>query len=221
MSHILNRCLTAAGTSLTLYGDLVGNSSNNFAVYQVDEADPVIFPIFTTSPMSLSNQPLFTASLSPGEHIVTVALNGSQSGPPLDIDYFFITSLTQAEQEAMLSNGTSPSNTSSPTNGASSNAASHSKLLIIEVVLGSVLPVICLVALGTIVWLRRRLRRKAPDRLTVEPFPSEKSDSLMQVSLSKGHIITGAFFVHLRRMTLTETANKRFRHYQAKVSSAQ
>lgn len=193
----LNHYLTTTGTSLTLYGDLAGNTTSKTAAYQVDETEPVIFPISTTSSVNLSNQPLFTASLSPGEHTVTVALNGSQSGQ-LNINYFLVTSLTQAEKASVPINGSSSGdgsssgNGSSSSNGVSSNAAGHSIKApkIKAIILGSVIPVIFLVILFSLIWLRGRRRgRKAFDLLAAKPFASEKPDSLMQLR----RIITGAF----------------------------
>ncbi|KAE9400054.1 Vps26-domain-containing protein [Gymnopus androsaceus JB14] len=81
-------------TSLSLYGSLSSNTSNT-ATYQVDNNDPVLL---------LGKQPLFTLSdLSVGEHTTAVAPNGSPTGMPLSIEYFYLTSLTEAEQALLES----------------------------------------------------------------------------------------------------------------------
>lgn len=147
---------------------------------------------------------LFTVPLSASKHTVTVAFNGSQSGPPLDVNYFLVTSLTQAEQAPSLSNGSETSNETNGTSsgnesssGSSSNATGHTEALILKAVLGSVVPVIFLVILSNIIWLRvgRRRREKTLNLLAAEPFAFEKPDSLIHLPLSKRPIMTGAFFL--------------------------
>ncbi|KAE9385289.1 hypothetical protein BT96DRAFT_601370 [Gymnopus androsaceus JB14] len=89
------------GTQLALYGDLNSNVSNT-APYQVDERAPVGFEIQGSGTSStLTNTALFNTDLSIEEHKVVVTFNGSTSGNPLDINYFLITSLTQAEQASL------------------------------------------------------------------------------------------------------------------------
>lgn len=190
--------ITSTGTSLTLYGDVIGDGISNSAAYQVDGAKSVTFPL-SSALGNATNQLLFTVPLSAGEHTVTVAFNGSQSGPPLDVNYFLVTSLTQAEQAPSLSNGSETSNGTNGTSsgggtssgnesssGSSSNAAGHTEALILKAVLGSVVPVIFLVILFNIIWLRvgRRRREKALNLLAAEPFAFEKTRHWLDTSTS-------------------------------------
>ncbi|KAE9397722.1 hypothetical protein BT96DRAFT_921287 [Gymnopus androsaceus JB14] len=167
------------GTSVTLYGTISSNVSNT-AAYQVDEQDPVVFQLpgdpgigldigpDSTPLTAVSKEPLFSAaSLGIGEHTVLVAFNGSPSGMPLDINYFYVTSLTAAEQ-ASLASPSSPASTSlSPASLPSSHPSSsppssntgHTKV-IIGAFLGSVIPIILLMVLATIVWVRKNNMRK-------------------------------------------------------------
>lgn len=120
------------------------------------------FALWGTIPTSVwYNQRLFnTPTLNPGEHTVIVAFNGSSTGPPLAISYFYVTSLTASEQESL---GT-PNVTSAPTKQApnptqtqmfKTHSSSHTPT-IIGVVLGIMLPVLLLAALA-ILWYRRKL----------------------------------------------------------------
>ncbi|KIK61846.1 hypothetical protein GYMLUDRAFT_243018 [Collybiopsis luxurians FD-317 M1] len=142
------------GTSVSLYGSLLSNVSN-VAAYEVDGQAPV--QLSDTSDNE-SKQLLFTASnLSIGEHIVAVTFNGSESDMPLAIDYFYIQSLTLAQQGAV-------SGSSAPSPGP----VEHSNHRVtLAAVLGSIIPTVLMAVV--IVWYYGKLKqRKAPN--PVIPF---------------------------------------------------
>ncbi|KIK62841.1 hypothetical protein GYMLUDRAFT_242475 [Collybiopsis luxurians FD-317 M1] len=161
------------GTSISLYGDLSSPISNT-AAYQVDDQAPVMIQLPGYSDnITLSNQLLFTASdLKVGEHTLVVTFNGSQSGMPLDIDHFYIQSLTAAQQDSLRSSSTSStSSTSTSTGSAISNSSGHLDLgAIVGTVLGSLMTIILLIVV--IMWWRRSKRRTEPP-VTLTPFDSE------------------------------------------------
>lgn len=154
---------------MSLYGSLSGNTSNT-AAYQVDDQEPktiqlvapnMIEPGFQgiSSDFVLTNQMFFNASgLSVGEHEVTVTFNGSAMDMPLFIDYFYVTSLTAAEQATL----TSPNVTLSST-----TIHHHST----RVLVGAVVAVIALMIGAILVTTCRNRRKKMKGRPTfIDPF---------------------------------------------------
>ncbi|KAJ3827364.1 hypothetical protein F5880DRAFT_1241440 [Lentinula raphanica] len=140
-----NASLKFNGTSVSLYGDL-GNVSNT-AAYQIDNEEPVTIKLAASS---VDNQLLFTAgNLSVGEHTLVVAFNGSESGMPFDISYFYLTSLTTAQQASLVSSTPdASSNTTSSTSHSNTGA-------IVGAVLGSVAAIL-LLGLGVMFLLKKR-----------------------------------------------------------------
>ncbi|KAJ3866777.1 hypothetical protein EV359DRAFT_79251 [Lentinula novae-zelandiae] len=139
------------GTSLSLYGDTSGNVSNT-ASYQVDNEEPVVFQLPAVPPdlTSLAKQLLFTTSnLSVGEHTVSVAFNGSQSAMPLDIAYFYATSLTNAQQASLISPSPRPNLVQSAT-----SPLSHG--VIAGVIIGSIVAALLLIGAAALIFKRRR-----------------------------------------------------------------
>ncbi|KIK50471.1 hypothetical protein GYMLUDRAFT_252970 [Collybiopsis luxurians FD-317 M1] len=150
------------GTSLSLYGGLLNNISNT-AAYRVDDQDPIVIQLpGGIGSTTRSKQVLFTASnLSIGEHTVQVAFNGSQSGMPLDIDYFYVTSLTAAQRASINSSSAAPSpiGNSSSLPDANVSGGHRNRGIIIGAVLGSVIPTLLLIG-GVTLWFRVRVARR-------------------------------------------------------------
>ncbi|KAF5388958.1 hypothetical protein D9757_005022 [Collybiopsis confluens] len=167
------------GTSISLYGDLLTNVSNT-ASYQVDDHDPVTVQMpggigSTTS----SKYPLFTASdLSVGEHTLVLAFNGSKSGMPLDVNYFYVQSPTSAQQASPISPPPAPSKHSN-------------RGVVLGAVLGSVIPVVLLFVLAA-AWFWRRSRRKKAQRL-ITPFRQYEHD-LVTTPLTNHDIINASSY---------------------------
>ncbi|KIK62795.1 hypothetical protein GYMLUDRAFT_72528 [Collybiopsis luxurians FD-317 M1] len=172
------------GTSVSLYGDFLSNVSNT-AAYQVDDHAPVTFQLPGQIGSTISSkQVLFTASdLSVGEHTLVVAFNGSQSGMPLDVDYFYVQSLTSAQQASLSSSSsTSTSAASTSTGSASSTSSGHiNSGVIAGAVLGSVIPII--LVLLALTWYWRKSRRKKA-LLAVTPFDHLDDHDLITAPLT-------------------------------------
>ncbi|KIK62840.1 hypothetical protein GYMLUDRAFT_242474 [Collybiopsis luxurians FD-317 M1] len=187
------------GTSISLYGDLTSDISNT-AAYQVDDQAPILIQL-TRSPndnVTLAKQLLFTASdLSVGEHTVVVIFNGTQSGMPLDIDYFYIRSLTAAQQESLVSSSTSsttPTSTSTGSAFSNSSSAHLSLSTIVGAVLGSLVVVILLIVV--IMWWRRSKRTEA----LATPIPFEPQGFITTALTSQD--LASASSPHLRNSNL-------------------
>ncbi|KAJ3982656.1 hypothetical protein F5890DRAFT_1567129 [Lentinula detonsa] len=181
------------GTSVSLYGDL--RNVSNTAAYQIDDQEPVTVQLPATVSQE-AKQLLFTAdNLSVGEHTVAVVFNGSQSGMPFDINFFYMTSLTTSQQASLVSS--SPSSSSSSSN---STTSSHSDTgIIIGAVLGSVTAILLLILAVTLLLRKRRqvrLEAATPfeySGLTTTPFqyqdrvhgPNPGEGSLSYVTQSK------------------------------------
>ncbi|KIK62832.1 hypothetical protein GYMLUDRAFT_242468 [Collybiopsis luxurians FD-317 M1] len=166
------------GTLVSLYGDLTSNFSNT-AAYQIDNQAAVGFQlpgdIGSLGPVPGLKQLLFTASdLSVGEHTVAVNFSGSQSGPPLAIDYFYVQSLTAAQQASLNSTSLSSSSTTH-----SSGQLNHR--VIVGAVLGSVILTMFMVAM--IILYRRRLKQRKASPMAVSPF-----DPVGLITASQGHM---------------------------------
>ncbi|KAF5367958.1 hypothetical protein D9758_004354 [Tetrapyrgos nigripes] len=155
------------GTGIQLYGELTGNSSN-VGTYQLDGQSPQTFQLFspgvTASSSGLpqwTDQLLFNLSgLSPGEHTMVVAHNGSASAMPLSIQYFLVESLTAEEQAALLP----------PSDPPQSSQASHTKTgAIAGGVIGG-LAALVLLGIAGWMWKRRRGVRRQEDRERPHPF---------------------------------------------------
>ncbi|KAF5388940.1 hypothetical protein D9757_005021 [Collybiopsis confluens] len=174
-----------SGTSMSLYGNLLTNISN-IASYQVDAQDPVTLQLSASEP--IYKQLLFTApDLSVGEHAVVVTFNGSESGMPLDISYFYVQSLTAAQQTSLVSpSPVSPSPISSASGAATpgvSAAAAHSSLdhgIILGAVLGTLLPIL---VLASAIGYRSRAKRQISQQNTITP--------LVVVSVDRNFSTTG------------------------------
>ncbi|KAF5388960.1 hypothetical protein D9757_005020 [Collybiopsis confluens] len=151
------------GTSLSLYGDFLGNVSNT-ALYQIDAQDSVTVQLSAFEP--IGKQLLFTASdLSVGEHTMVVTFNGTETGMPLDISYFYVQSLTAAQQAPVVSPSPIPSSS-----GAA--AAAHSSLnrgVILGAVLGTLLPILVIVS-ATAVWYWSRAKRRMLQQNMLTPL---------------------------------------------------
>ncbi|KAJ3813220.1 hypothetical protein F5876DRAFT_74082 [Lentinula aff. lateritia] len=131
------------GTSLSLYGDTSGNVSNT-ASYQVDNEEPVGFQLPAVPPgsTSLAKQLLFTTSnLSVEEHTVSVVFNGSQSAMPLEIAYFYATSLISPSPRPIL-----VQSAASPLNHG----------VIAGVIIGSIVVALLLISTAASIFRRRR-----------------------------------------------------------------
>ncbi|KAE9386693.1 hypothetical protein BT96DRAFT_928052 [Gymnopus androsaceus JB14] len=145
------------GTSFSLYGGSLGFETN--ATYKVDDLDAVPFPV--PSIQAESNQLLFTASdLGIGEH---------SSDKLFEISYFYVTSLTKAEQQSL----------------ASSSSTGHLKSgMIMGAVLGTIIPVMLLTLVIAVVWTRRKSRQRRALRMLVPfPFISQTSHSVLPKQL--------------------------------------
>ncbi|KAF5313308.1 hypothetical protein D9758_018742 [Tetrapyrgos nigripes] len=158
------------GTAIQFYSELSGNSSSkpNSATYQLDDNSPVSFELKNPDPFNSevwTNQMLFNLSfLHPGEHTVVVKHNGTRDGMPLTVTSFTITSLTQAEREALAS--PSPSTTSSSSPGPAtassirdSGSSRTSTGAIVGGIVGGVL-FLALVVACVFFWMRRRRLRQ-------------------------------------------------------------
>ncbi|KAE9404527.1 hypothetical protein BT96DRAFT_1016329 [Gymnopus androsaceus JB14] len=160
------------GTSFSLYGGSSGFAPN--ATYKVDDLDAVPFPVLASSG---SDQLLFTASdLGIGEHTAVINVNGSNI--PFQISYFYVTSLTKAEQASLNSPSSSTPSIPSSTTTATSNPEAHhvhSKSgVIMGAVLGTAIPIILLTVIMAVVWTRKKSRqRRALRMLAPSPFISQ------------------------------------------------
>ncbi|KAE9402385.1 hypothetical protein BT96DRAFT_1017636 [Gymnopus androsaceus JB14] len=137
------------GTSVSLYGDLDTNISNT-ASYQIDGSSPVIFQLPEDGMPSntLNNILLFNHSnLSIGEHTLVVTSNGSNTGTPLDINYFLAQSLT-TEEQASLSSHPFTNSTATP-NAPTGSSISHSGNANTKVIVGAALGAVSSVLLVT------------------------------------------------------------------------
>ncbi|KAE9393297.1 hypothetical protein BT96DRAFT_226808 [Gymnopus androsaceus JB14] len=170
-----NATMKFNGTSLSLYGGLIGLSidpSNTSAYYQIDDQDPVVFQAPTVSPFQNNAQPgpLFTASnLTVGEHSGTVmlVLNASGSIVPaqaVTVDWFYVTSLTMAERASLPSSFNQPSH-------------SGHKLNVTEIVPAVVIPTLLLLMAAVLFCIKRAKQKKALYLLRVSALPHLGSTS--------------------------------------------
>ncbi|KIK66328.1 hypothetical protein GYMLUDRAFT_70013 [Collybiopsis luxurians FD-317 M1] len=155
------------GTSVTMFGDLLSNVSN-IAEYQVDNQTPVKIqlPGGVSALIPLTNQIIFEASnLSIAEHTVVVTFNGSDSGMPLDVSYFYVQSLTAAQQASLKS-----FSSGHPNRGA-----------VVGAILGSIIPTIFLIVAFM---LYRRKYRQNKALVSVTPFDPIHDSGLITTPLT-------------------------------------
>ncbi|KAE9382797.1 hypothetical protein BT96DRAFT_951887 [Gymnopus androsaceus JB14] len=153
-----NMTIKLNGTSLSLYGDNFGGVPN--ATYKVDDLDVVPFSVSSLG----VNQLLFTASnLGIGEHKAVITGNGTDTA--FDISYFYVTSVTKAEQQSLNSSG-------------------HLKSgVIMGAVLGTAIPIMLLTVIMAVVWTRRKSRQRALRMLAPFPFLSQTPHSVLPKQL--------------------------------------
>lgn len=121
---------------------------------------------------TLNNILLFNHSnLSIGEHTLVVTSNGSNTGTPLDINYFLAQSLTTEEQASLSShpftNSTATPN--APTGSSISHSGNANTKVIVGAALGAVSSVL-LVTTATFLWFRIKSRKKK-ELLAVKYIP--------------------------------------------------
>ncbi|KAE9398300.1 hypothetical protein BT96DRAFT_976538 [Gymnopus androsaceus JB14] len=171
------------GTSFSLYGDNSGVTPN--ATYKVDGRDAVPFPV---PPSDVGfHQLLFTASdLGIEEHtaVITVVNNSLL----FEINYFYVTSLTKAEQASLNSPSSSTPSVPSITTTATSYPETHhvhSKSgVTMGAVLGTTIPIMLLTVIVGFVWARRKSRqRRALIMLAPFPFISQNPHSALPKQL--------------------------------------
>ncbi|KAK7450602.1 hypothetical protein VKT23_012912 [Stygiomarasmius scandens] len=189
-----NVTVTFNGTALQLYGELSGTLPNN-ATYQLDGQTVGAIDLI---PLSIAEEVPFThqlllniSSLSPAEHMLVMAHNGSPTGMPLTIESFLLTSLTTQQQAALSppspQSPSTPSSTSPPIPSGHTSRHHLSTGGIIGVVLGS-LVLVGLCAL--LLWLRSRRHWKNRDREVSELEPTPfvaTSGSTLPRKASRSH----------------------------------
>lgn len=140
------------------------------ATYQVDDDEPVWFGVPPTNLADQISNQLFlnVPNLTVGEHKVVVVSNGSSTGPPLAVSYFLVTSLTAAEQASLIPSNNS-TNSTNPNLIPPSDSQHH--ISTNAIVLGVVLPVMLLAAIG-ILWYRRKMKGQLQE-ISPFGFPSD------------------------------------------------
>ncbi|KAE9395051.1 hypothetical protein BT96DRAFT_923093 [Gymnopus androsaceus JB14] len=164
-----NMTINFNGTSLSLYG--IKTELPQDATYQVDGLEPVPFNAAQLSEAGW-DQLLFTASnLTAEEHKVVITTNvnatTSSDATQFQISYFYVSSLTIAEQQSLAS---TTSSTAHPKSG-----------VIIGAVLGTITAIMLLTVTMIVLWVRRRSRQKrALEMLASFPFTSQATPSAYQ-----------------------------------------
>lgn len=145
--------------------------------YQIDEDEPVAFGVPPTNLADQISNQLFlnVPNLTVGEHKVVVIFNSSSTGPPLAVSYFQVTSLTAEEQASLIPSTNLTNSTNNPNPLPPSNSQHFGTNTEIGVVLGVVLAVMLLAAIG-ILWYRRRTKGQQE----ISPF-SYPSDGITKV----------------------------------------